>query len=96
MLILISQGSLLDSQSMLADAQTGNVLADKQLKALSYTLGSADINKAQNESNAADSWWGRNVAPFLPSMLQGSAVGAGVGAGVSSASKLFSRGGYSN
>lgn len=64
-----AQNALLTGRNIEAD--TGNKLADNQLKALSYELGKTNINAAHNFSNASDTWWGRNVAPFLPSFATG-------------------------
>lgn len=60
------------------EADTGNKLADNQLKALSYTLQKTAVPAAFNQMNAADTFWGRNVSPFLPDLLKSSSIGKNV------------------
>ena len=62
--------ALATGQNIVAD--TGNKLADNQLKALAYELNKTNVPAAHNYMNASESWWGRNVAPFLPSFATGS------------------------
>lgn len=53
-----------DADTALKKALTGNAQVDNVLKQL-------DVPKANNEAATQNSWWMRNVAPYLPSVLQG-------------------------
>lgn len=47
-------------------ANTGNLQADSALKAINTKLHALDVPRAENEARAQDSWWKREVSPFLP------------------------------
>ena len=44
------------------------------IKEVAWQLGHYDVNASRNASDAADTFWGRNIAPFLPSFLSAGAV----------------------
>lgn len=68
--------ALATGQNIIAD--TGNKLADNQLKALTYELNKYNVGPQQNMAHAADTFWGRNVAPFLPSFATGATAGKNI------------------
>ena len=51
-------------------ATTGNIELDTKLRELT-------TQKSVNEAEAAKSWWMRNIAPYLPSILQGTSSASG-------------------
>lgn len=59
-----------DADTALKRALTGNAQIDNILKQL-------DVPKANNEAQVQSSWWMRNVAPYLPSILQGASSAHG-------------------
>lgn len=55
-------------------ANTGNTKADTMLKFVFKDLSSYQLNSARNQSEFADTAFGRNIAPWLPSLLDMSQI----------------------
>lgn len=75
--LLPEQADNLSSQSLLnrvRAALTGEQKLTepvrRHLMALQAKLVSLNVPEAQNRSNAQDSWWMRNVSPYLPDVLK--------------------------
>lgn len=52
--------------------------ADKVLKALEAQIMRLGIPRLANEANAQESWWMRNVSPYLPDLLKGTGAAGGI------------------
>ena len=62
--LMAKQMEQTDADTALKRALTGNAQIDNILRQL-------DIPKANNEAAIQNSWWSRNIAPYLPSILTG-------------------------
>ena len=59
-----AKASMLDAESRLIGVNTG--------------LATLQFPRAVNESSAQESWWMKNVSPYLPDILKGTGAAAGV------------------
>ncbi|WNK14675.1 MAG: DNA pilot protein [Microvirus sp.] len=52
---------------------------EKRLREIEVQLSNAAVPGAVNSANAASTWWGRNVSPYLSDVLKGAGAAAGIG-----------------
>lgn len=71
-----SQADLNRANQAKAVADTALSATNAKSVALNNTLKATTLQAAINEQNAAKSWWGRNVAPYMPDLLSHTAKSA--------------------
>lgn len=73
-----AQSELLRVQSALEGQRIGAVEADTQLTKIKTLLANLAEPEARNAANAQESWWMRNISPYLPDVLKSTGAVGGV------------------
>lgn len=76
--ILQAQRGLLDLQTQLEAKKISLVEAQTRYENIQTVLSNLQKPQAENAANAQDSWWMRNVSPYLPDVLKSSGAAAGI------------------
>lgn len=76
--VMDTQAQLNKIDAGLKNETIGLVEAQTQFERVRTLLANLSVPEARNASNAQDSWWMRNVSPYLPDLLKGTGAAAGV------------------